>query len=147
MYLWKPSTEGSKLDKKQIHRELQFKAMRSSGAGGQHVNKVSSKVELTFNIPASEGLSDREKHRIQLKLKSRLTNEGALVLQCDEARSQHRNKDLVVKRFFEMLKKAVTIPKKRKPTKPTKSSKEKRLRSKKKTAEKKATRKKPDLGK
>ncbi len=146
MYLWKPSTESYRLDKKQIHSELKFKAMRSSGAGGQHVNKVSSKVELTFNIPASEGLSEREKQRILLKLQSRLTNEGALVLQCDEARSQHRNKDLVVKRFFEILKKAVTIPKKRKPTKPTKSSKEKRLKSKKITAEKKASRKKPNLG-
>ncbi|MHA7832438.1 MAG: alternative ribosome rescue aminoacyl-tRNA hydrolase ArfB [Flagellimonas sp.] len=135
------------MDKKQIHRELQFKAMRSSGAGGQHVNKVSSKVELTFNVPASEGLSDREKQRVQLKLKSRLTNEGAIVLQCDEARSQHRNKDMVVKRFFEMLKKAMAVPKKRKPTKPTRSSKEKRIKSKKKTAEKKAYRKKPDLGK
>jgi len=135
------------LDKKQIHRELQFKAMRSSGAGGQHVNKVSSKVELTFNVPASEGLSEREKQRIQLKLRSRLTNDGALILQCDEARSQHRNKDLVVKRFFETLKNALIVPKKRKPTKPTKSSKEKRLKSKKKTSEKKAFRKKPDLGK
>ncbi|MBW8242468.1 aminoacyl-tRNA hydrolase [Muricauda oceani] len=135
------------MDKKQIHRELQFKAMRSSGAGGQHVNKVSSKVELTFNIPASEGLSEREKQRIQLKLKSRLTNDGAIVLQCDEARSQHRNKDLVVKRFFEILKNALVVPKKRKPTKPTKSSKEKRLKSKKMTADKKASRKKPDLGK
>ncbi|NDV14707.1 aminoacyl-tRNA hydrolase [Muricauda sp. TY007] len=134
------------MDKKQIHRELQFKAMRSSGAGGQHVNKVSSKVELTFNIPASEGLSDTEKQRILLKLHSRLTNDGALVLQCDEARSQHRNKDLVVKRFFDLLKKALTIPKKRKPSKRTKSSIEKRLRSKKKTAEKKAKRKPPDLG-
>lgn len=135
------------MDKKQIHSELQFKAMRSSGAGGQHVNKVSSKVELTFNVASSGGLSEREKQRILLKLQSRLTNDGALVLQCDEARSQHRNKDLVVKRFFEMLKKAVAIPKKRKPTKPTKASKEKRLKSKKIKAEKKASRKKPDLGK
>jgi len=121
--------------------------MRSSGAGGQHMNKVSSKVELTFNIENSEGLSEREKQRILLKLKSRLTNDGAIVLQCDEARSQHRNKDLVVKRFFEMLKKAMTVPKKRKPTKPTKSSKERRLKAKKITADKKASRKKPDLGK
>ncbi|WP_375587614.1 alternative ribosome rescue aminoacyl-tRNA hydrolase ArfB [Flagellimonas aurea] len=135
------------MDKKQLHRELQFKAMRSSGAGGQHVNKVSSKVELTFNISESEGLSDREKDRIFLKLQSRLTNDGTLVLQCDEARSQHRNKDLVVKRFFDILKNALVVPKKRKPTKPTKSSKEKRLKSKKITAEKKAARKKPDLGK
>lgn len=133
------------MDKKQIHSELDFKAMRSSGAGGQNVNKVSSKVELTFNIGTSEGLSDKEKERIQLKLKSRLTNDGALILQCDEARSQHRNKDLVVKRFFEILKNALVVPKKRKATKPTKSSKEKRLKSKKVTAEKKAARKKPDL--
>jgi len=134
------------LDKKQIHRELQFKAMRSSGAGGQHVNKVSSKVELTFNISTSQGLSDREKQRILLKLQSRLTQDSALILQCDEARSQHRNKDLVVKRFFDMLKNALIIPKKRKATKPTKTSKEKRLKSKKKTAEKKISRKRPDLG-
>lgn len=134
------------MDKKQIHRELQFKAMRSSGAGGQHVNKVSSKVELTFNISTSQGLSDREKQRILLKLQSRLTQDGALILQCDEARSQHRNKDLVVKRFFDMLKNALIIPKKRKATKPTKTSKEKRLKSKKKTAEKKISRKRPDLG-
>lgn len=134
------------MDKKQIHRELQFKAMRSSGAGGQHVNKVSSKVELTFNISTSQGLSDREKQRILLKLQSRLTQDGTLILQCDEARSQHRNKDLVVKRFFDMLKNALIIPKKRKATKPTKTSKEKRLKSKKKTAEKKISRKRPDLG-
>ncbi|MBR9854817.1 MAG: aminoacyl-tRNA hydrolase [Algicola sp.] len=133
------------MDKKQIHRELQFKAMRSSGAGGQHVNKVSSKVELTFNISTSQGLSDREKQRILLKLQSRLTQDGTLILQCDEARSQHRNKDLVVKRFFYILKNALIIPKKRKATKPTKTSKEKRLRSKKIVAEKKLSRKKPDL--
>ncbi|WP_421808433.1 alternative ribosome rescue aminoacyl-tRNA hydrolase ArfB [Flagellimonas sp.] len=133
------------MDKKQIHRELQFKAMRSSGAGGQHVNKVSSKVELTFNIPESEGLSDKEKERLLLKLQSRLTNDGALMLQCDEARSQHRNKDLVLKRFFDVLKNALVVPKKRKPTRPTKSSQEKRLKTKKRTAEKKASRKNPNL--
>ena len=131
------------MDKSILIKELSFKTARSSGAGGQHVNKVSSKVELTFNVPASEGLSDREKQRVLLKLRSRLTNDGALILQCDEARSQHRNKDLVVKRFFETLKNALILPKKRKPTKPTKPSKEKRLKSKRITAEKKASRKKP----
>ena len=89
-----------RLNKEQIHRELQFKAVRSGGAGGQHVNKVSTKVELSFAIPSSEGLSDAEKERILLKLKSRLNNEGVLVLKCDEARSQHKNKVLVVKRFL-----------------------------------------------
>lgn len=103
-------------------------------------------MELTFDIPPSEGLSDTEKERLLLKLSSRLTNDGTLLLQCDEARSQHKNKELVVKRFFEVLKKALEVPKKRKPTQPTKSSIEKRLQSKKKAAEKKAKRKPPDLG-
>lgn len=133
------------MKKQQVHSELQFKAVRSSGAGGQNVNKVSSKVELSFDVPASEGLSDVEKERLLQKLKTRLTNDGVLILQCDEARSQHKNKDLVIKRFFEVLRKALAVPKKRKPTKPTKSSIEKRLKSKKKAAEKKANRKPPDV--
>ncbi|WP_375325835.1 alternative ribosome rescue aminoacyl-tRNA hydrolase ArfB [Flagellimonas sp. GZD32] len=132
------------MDKKQIHNELQFKAIRSSGAGGQHVNKVSSKVEVSFAVPLSQGLSETEKQRVLLKLKSRLSNEGVLLLQCDEARSQHRNKDLVVKRLFEVLTKALEVPKKRKPTKPSKSSVEKRLKLKKMSAERKASRKKPN---
>lgn len=110
------------------------------------MNKVSSKVELTFDVPASEGLSDVEKERLLEKLRTRLTNNGVLILHCDEARSQHKNKDLVIKRFFEVLRKALVVPKKRKPTKPTKSSIEKRLKSKKKSAEKKANRKPPDVG-
>ena len=133
------------MDKEQIHRELQFKAVRSSGAGGQHVNKVSSKVELSFNLPNSEGLTDNEKERIQLKLASRLTNDGVLILQCDEARSQHKNKELVLKRFFEVLKKSLEVPKKRKPTKPTRTSVEKRLKLKKMSAQRKANRKPPSV--
>ena len=120
--------------------------MRSSGPGGQHVNKVSSKVELSFPIQSSLGLTDVEKERIMLKLKSRLTKEGLLILQCDETRSQHKNRALAVKRLVELLKKASEVPKKRKPTKPSKSSVEKRLKSKKMDAAKKALRKKPDQG-
>jgi len=133
------------LQKEIILKELKFKAIRSSGAGGQHVNKVSSKVELSFSILDSEALSDKEKERLLLKLANRLTKENILILQCDEARSQHKNKDLVVKRFLDMLKKALHIPKKRKPTKPSKSSVEKRLKSKKVTSSIKANRKKPTL--
>lgn len=133
------------MDKKQIHSELQFKAVRSSGAGGQHVNKVSTKVELAFDVAASQGLSPVEKERLLLKLKSRLTKDGVLQLHCDESRSQHKNRDLVVKRLFDLLKNALTVPKKRKPTKPTRSSVEKRLKSKKQAAEKKSQRKKPGL--
>ncbi|KAB7528573.1 aminoacyl-tRNA hydrolase [Flagellimonas olearia] len=133
------------MNKKQIHSELQFKAVRSSGAGGQHVNKVSTKVELAFDVAASQGLSAVEKERLLLKLKSRLTKDGVLQLHCDESRSQHKNRDLVVKRLFDLLKNALIVPKKRKPTKPTRSSVEKRLKSKKQAAENKSQRKKPGL--
>ena len=109
------------------------------------MNKVSSKVELSFDLPASHGLSETEKQRLLLKLDSRLTKEGTLILQCDEARSQHKNKELVIKRFYDLLKAALHVPKKRRPTKPTRSSMEKRLKSKKKTAEKKAKRRNPEL--
>ncbi|MEM9363865.1 MAG: alternative ribosome rescue aminoacyl-tRNA hydrolase ArfB [Bacteroidota bacterium] len=130
---------------KRILSELQFKAIRSGGPGGQHANKVSSKIELSFDIKASMGLSSDEKDRILLKLESRLTSTGFLKLQCEESRSQHKNKELVTKRFLQVVKKALEVPKKRKPTKPSKSSVEQRLKSKRKHSDKKLNRKKPDL--
>ncbi|MDT0606376.1 alternative ribosome rescue aminoacyl-tRNA hydrolase ArfB [Croceitalea rosinachiae] len=133
------------MDYDKIIQELKFKAIRGSGAGGQHVNKVSSKVELSFDVLKSEGLSELEKERLLIKLVNRLTKEYVLILQCDEARSQHKNKALVVKRFFEVLKKALHVPKKRKPTKPSKSSVEKRIKSKKAASIKKTNRQKPNL--
>ncbi|MCL6266533.1 alternative ribosome rescue aminoacyl-tRNA hydrolase ArfB [Flagellimonas myxillae] len=131
------------MNKEQIRRELQFKAIRSSGAGGQHVNKVSSKVELVFSIKDSVALTEHEKERLLTKLGSRLTKEGMLVLQCGESRSQHKNKALVVERFFALLKNGLHVPKKRRPTKPSKSSVEKRLKSKKLDSRKKTDRQKP----
>ena len=133
------------MNREQILRELNFKAIRSSGAGGQHVNKVSSKVELSFSLETSQAFSDQEKRRILRKLETRFTKEGILILQCDEARSQHKNKQLVIKRFFSLLKKALEVPKKRKPTKPSKSTIEKRLKSKKMDSSKKINRQKPRL--
>ena len=126
-------------------QELKFKAVRSGGAGGQHVNKVSTKIELLFDLEASEALSDLEKERISSKLTTRLTKENVLLLQCDESRSQHKNKALVVKRFLETIQNALKVPKKRRKTKPSRSSIEKRLKSKKKSAQKKTNRAKPDL--
>lgn len=126
-------------------QELTFKAIRSSGAGGQHVNKVSSKIELSFNLSTSEALTEIQKQRIQNKLKSRLTNDGVLILQCDESRSQHKNKELVIKRFFELIKASLVVPKKRIPTKVPKSVIKKRLKSKRNISEKKVNRKKPDI--
>jgi len=133
------------LDKEIIIKELKFKAVRSSGAGGQHVNKVSSKVELMFNVENSFALSDIEKERLYLKLGNKLTKENMLLLQCDESRSQHKNKELVIKRFLEVIKTALKAPKKRRKTKPSKSAIEKRLKSKQKKAQKKVGRRKPDL--
>lgn len=101
------------IDKEALLQEVKFKAIRSSGAGGQHVNKVSSKIELTFNVLKSIALSDRQKERLQQKLQHRLTKDGVLILQCDESRSQHKNKDLVIKRFFDVITKSLAVPKKK----------------------------------
>ncbi|MDT0556426.1 alternative ribosome rescue aminoacyl-tRNA hydrolase ArfB [Patiriisocius hiemis] len=128
-----------------ILNELSFKAILSSGAGGQHVNKTASKVEVTFNLLNSEGLSETEKQRLQEKLASKITQEGNIVLQCGTSRSQHRNKTTVIKRLLDLLKKNIIVPKKRKKTKPTKSAIEKRLKQKKNTALKKANRKPPKI--
>ncbi|MEW7280988.1 alternative ribosome rescue aminoacyl-tRNA hydrolase ArfB [Aquimarina sp. 2201CG1-2-11] len=126
-------------------KELKFKAIRSSGSGGQHVNKVSSKIELTFNVMASAGLTQDQKTRITQKLSSRLTKTGVLILHCDDSRSQHRNKELVIKRFVSLLKTNLHVAKKRKNTKPSKAAVKKRLENKKRQSLKKVHRKKPDM--
>lgn len=125
--------------------ELTFKAIRSSGSGGQHVNKVSSKVELVFDVSNSLAFSENQRERILMKLQNRLTKDHVLLLQCDESRSQHKNKELVIKRFLELIKYGLIIPKKRIPTKIPKSVIRKRLKSKRQLSDKKANRKKPDI--
>tara|TARA_B100000609_G_C16762608_1_gene207830 strand:- start:63 stop:467 length:405 start_codon:yes stop_codon:yes gene_type:complete len=126
-------------------KELSFKTARSSGAGGQHVNKVSSKVILSFNLENSEGLNAREKRLLKNALASRLTTEGILNLSCEESKSQHQNKDIVVKRFLSILKKGLIVPKKRIATKPTTASKKRNLDEKKRRGQTKALRNKPKL--
>ena len=133
------------MKKEQILTEITYKAIRSSGAGGQNVNKVSSKVVLSFNLNLSAGFSDEEKEIISNKLKSKLTIEGLLILNCDEARSQLKNKELVTKRFFDLIEKSLIVPKVRKPTKTPKSVIEKRLKEKSSQAEIKQNRKKPNF--
>ena len=130
------------METEKIITELNFKAVRSSGAGGQNVNKVSSKVVLTFDLNASQALNEQEKALLAIKLATKLTSENLLILNCDEDRSQLKNKSIVIKRFLEVIEKAVIVPKKRKATKPTKASKEKRIESKKNDAAKKQNRKK-----
>lgn len=133
------------MNREGIIQELKFKAVRSSGAGGQHVNKVSSKVELTFDLENSMALTDLEKNRLLKKLSSNLSKENILLLQCEETRSQHKNKELVIKKFLETLEANLVVPKRRRKTKPTRSAIEKRLKSKKKAALKKLNRGKPRL--
>ncbi|MFC4267711.1 alternative ribosome rescue aminoacyl-tRNA hydrolase ArfB [Polaribacter marinivivus] len=133
------------MNSKDIINELSFKAIRSSGAGGQHVNKTSSKIELTFDLENSNALSKKEKERLKEKLSSKLTNENILILFCEETRSQHRNKEIAIKRFLETIKKGLTKPKIRKETKPSKASIQKRLEKKQNNSIKKALRKKPNL--
>ena len=133
------------MDREKIITELTFKAVRSSGAGGQNVNKVSSKVVLGFNVPASKALSDEEKLLAETRLSSRLTDEGVLILQCDEDRSQLRNKDIVIKRFLLVMDAALKVDKIRRPTKIPRSVIKKRIEGKRRLSDKKQNRRKPDL--
>ena len=132
------------MNKEQIVKELNFKAIRSSGAGGQHVNKVSSKIELTFDLEHSEALND-EKTLLKSKLSSKLTTENNLIVTVEETRSQHKNKELAIKKFVSLMETNLKKPKKRTPTKPSKAVIKKRLETKEKTSVKKALRKKPNL--
>ena len=133
------------MDKELILSELQFKAVRSSGSGGQNVNKVSSKVILSFDLKTSQALSQEEQALLAVKLAPRLTNENVLILSCDEDRSQLKNKAIVIKRFFTILAAGLVIPKARKATKVPKSVVKKRIKDKKNASEIKRSRRKPDF--
>jgi ribosome-associated protein len=131
------------METEKILSELTFKAVRSSGAGGQNVNKVSSKVVLSFDLSNSKALSEEEKVLIESKLSSRLTAENILILNCDEDRSQLKNKEIVIKRFLQIIKNVLIVPKIRKATKIPKSVIKKRIKDKKNTSEIKQNRRKP----
>lgn len=122
--------------------ELWFRGLRSGGSGGQHVNKVSSKVELLFNVEESVLLTEEQKVLVFKKLRNRISRAGILRMVSQEERSQYRNKKLVIKKFYELLDWCLIKPIPRIPSKRTKAAKEKRLKKKKINKEKKEMRKK-----
>ena len=111
--------------------ELDIRVSRSSGAGGQHVNKTSSRVEIFWNIPASRALTDQQRSRLLDKLSAKLTTDGSIRVVASDMRSQSRNRDLAEERLAELVRRALIVPRKRKATKPTRAAKEARLDSKK----------------
>jgi len=125
-------------------KEFVFKTSRSSGAGGQNVNKVNTKVELRFNITGSQILTDEEKELLFLKLGNKINGEGELSIVAQGERSQMQNKEKTIEKFYEIVQKALTPQKIRKPTKPTFTSKVVRLETKRFTSKKKSYRKNVD---
>lgn len=129
------------MNKEIIKTELNYKAVRSSGAGGQNVNKVSTKIQITFALETSNGLMDEEKITLTEKLSNRITKDNFIMIECDETRSQLKNKELAVKRLFILLENALKKEKKRLVTKVPKRVIRKRLEDKKNQSEKKLNRK------
>lgn len=128
------------MNKELLIKELLFNTSRSGGAGGQHVNKVATKVELQFDVHSSNALTEEEKGLVFSQLKNRINNNGIFKLQADTTRSQLKNKEIAIERFLTLLEKALTPKVARKKTKPSKASKEQRLNEKRKLSEKKSSR-------
>jgi ribosome-associated protein len=120
--------------------ELDVRVSRSSGAGGQHVNKTSSRVEIFWNILGSRAVSEEQRARLREKLASRLTTEGSIRVVASDMRSQSRNRELAEERLADLVRRALVIPRKRRATKPTRAAKEARLDSKKRHSTKKRDR-------
>ena len=133
------------MDSAKLLKEISFKGVRSSGPGGQHVNKTASKAVISFTISTSQIFSSQEKLRLLEKLKHRISQDGILTITCSESRSQHRNKALAIERLISLLEKSLRIAKHRKKSRPSKNAMEKRFISKKNHALKKANRKPPTL--
>ncbi|MCX6184124.1 MAG: alternative ribosome rescue aminoacyl-tRNA hydrolase ArfB [Flavobacterium sp.] len=133
------------MDWLQLQKELRYKAIRSAGPGGQHVNKVSSKIVLSFDVVNSQALTESEKQQLLQKWASRLSKEQQIQLSCDESRSQIQNKTRALRRFLSLLEAALVIKKTRKETKVPKSAIRKRLQDKQSWSSIKKLRRKPDL--
>lgn len=125
-----------------FNSEFIFSSSRSSGAGGQNVNKVNTKVELRFEVLKSGLLSENKKTLLLLKLKNRINKEGFLVLTSQSERTQLRNKAKVISKFYSLILEALKTPKIRRKTKLSRAKKERRLKDKKNISERKSDRKK-----
>ena len=134
-----------KLDNSLLHQSIRAAAeasfSRSGGPGGQNVNKVNTKVTLRLRLEGVAGLSETEMDRVRSILANRISNEGELIIASDEERSQRTNLDRAYFRMEALIAAAAKLPKRRRPTRPSKAAKEERLRVKKHQAQKKGTRK------
>ena len=120
--------------------ELQYRASRAGGAGGQHVNTSSTRIELLWDLPHSAAVTEEQRERLQAKLASRLDSDGMVRVVASDRRSQQQNRQSADERLAALVKQALIIPKKRRPTKPSRASKEKRLSEKKRHSDKKRDR-------
>lgn len=122
------------------HAELTFRATRSGGPGGQHVNTSSTRVELAWDVAGTPSLTEEQRERVLDKLGNRINSEGVLLLTEGGSRSQHQNKEAVTERFVALLAEALHVPKPRKKTKPSRAARERRLQAKKRRSETKRLR-------
>ena len=131
------------MNREQVIREIRFSFSRSGGPGGQHANKVATKVQIALDLENSMAFSEAEKQRLLRKLEKKLSAEGELRMSCDSTRSQGENKRIVLERLLDLLEEKLKMEKRRVPTKTPRSVKEKRLDKKRQQAYKKAMRRKP----
>ncbi|HRW97505.1 MAG TPA: alternative ribosome rescue aminoacyl-tRNA hydrolase ArfB [Bacteroidales bacterium] len=133
------------LKERHLEKECTFTASRSSGPGGQNVNKVNTKIDLRFNIALSTLLREEEKNLLLSKLKNRITDEDLLVISCQEFRSQSKNKKKTVEKLYLLLEDALKVPLNRKPTRLPEAFRKKRLWDKRHLTEKKNLRRPPTV--